>query len=290
MLHEILRAHGGRLPPDVHVNFQNTGLEHPETYRFVERVGRVWDVYIQWLEWRPGDIGFEEVGPNNADREGKWFAELIRAKQTLPNPAMRFCTGALKVRTSQAWMRSLGHEDYTSVIGLRADEPKRLARGRASNNAARGPDEQTWPLAAAGVNKAAVLQFWRRQPFDLELPSESFGNCQLCHLKGRARILEVLIADPSAANWHIAQEREVMARRATRAAPSVIGPLFDGQAGEGRHRPIRFRFDGWTYAELAAYCRDYPQAAAREVAAHYDALARGEDQGDLLDSCMCGVG
>ena len=49
MLRQILDAHDGKLPDDVIVCFQNTGLEHPMTYEFVKEVEDNWQVPILWL-------------------------------------------------------------------------------------------------------------------------------------------------------------------------------------------------------------------------------------------------
>ena len=50
MLWQILQAHGGKLPDDVVVCFQNTALEHPKTYEFIRDVEQKWQVPIVWLE------------------------------------------------------------------------------------------------------------------------------------------------------------------------------------------------------------------------------------------------
>lgn len=47
----ILQAHGGRLPPDVHVMFENTGKEASETLAFGHELSRRWGVSITWLEY-----------------------------------------------------------------------------------------------------------------------------------------------------------------------------------------------------------------------------------------------
>jgi len=42
MLKHILDAHGGTLPDDIIVSFQNTGKEMPETLDFVRDCGERW--------------------------------------------------------------------------------------------------------------------------------------------------------------------------------------------------------------------------------------------------------
>ena len=92
------------------------------------------------------------------------------------------------------------------------------------------------PLADAGVAERDVLAWWKRQPFDLGIPSYA-GNCVLCFLKGRAKLLRLIREDPSRADWWIEQERRVSNR--TNA---------QGRACESMKR---FRL-GETYEELRA--------------------------------------
>jgi 3'-phosphoadenosine 5'-phosphosulfate sulfotransferase (PAPS reductase)/FAD synthetase len=50
-LRRILDAHGGKLPPDVHLTFQNTGKEMEETLVFLNEVSTRWGVPITWMEY-----------------------------------------------------------------------------------------------------------------------------------------------------------------------------------------------------------------------------------------------
>lgn len=131
---------------------------------------------------------------------------MIDALGILPNPVARTCTANLKVKTGKAFMRALGYEEWDNVMGIRADEPRRVARLGASgrDNSAGIP---SLPLARAQVTKADVLQFWRAQPFDLHLDAQGdFGNCDLCYLKARHKIVFALTLDPRRADWWITQE------------------------------------------------------------------------------------
>lgn len=51
MVYKILEAHGGVLPPDVHLFFQNTGKEREETLAFIDQIAKRWNVNIVWMEW-----------------------------------------------------------------------------------------------------------------------------------------------------------------------------------------------------------------------------------------------
>jgi hypothetical protein len=70
------------------------------------------------------------------------------------------------------------------------------------------------PLADANVTRDDVVSWWKSQPFDLELPNDdpAFGNCDLCFLKGAARIERVIRAEPHRAEWWAAQEQAISAR------------------------------------------------------------------------------
>lgn len=52
MLKQILDAHGGTLPDDVHACFANTGKEREETLRFVHECATRWEVRVRWIEFR----------------------------------------------------------------------------------------------------------------------------------------------------------------------------------------------------------------------------------------------
>ena len=198
MLWRIVQAHGGTLPEDVHVCFANTGKEREETLRFVHECATRWDVRVRWLEWRsrlksvPVAERFEEVGFNSAARDGEPFAALIASKKSTPNAVARWCTENLKVLTIQAFMESIGHTEYANVVGLRADEAHRVAKGRERGS--------VMPLADAGITKRDVMAFWQTQDFDLGLlPFE--GNCDACFLKARPKLWEVERTKPGTLQW-----------------------------------------------------------------------------------------
>lgn len=199
MLHQILEANGG-LPDRTHVCFQNTGREMPETLDFVAEVGRRWGVMVTWLEYRPKAPFFEIVGYQGASRNGEPFEALIRRRKYLPNQQARFCTQELKIRTAKRYLRSIGWSRWASATGIRADEPHRL------NKPAPRDRWTVWnPLADAGIAKEDVAAFWRRQPFDLQLPNVNgncwLGNCDGCFLKSEASIAAFTREFPTKAGW-----------------------------------------------------------------------------------------
>lgn len=221
MLHEILRAHDGRLPADVIVAFANTGKEREETLRFVHECGSRWSVRIRWVEWRDSEVGFEEVGFNSASRSGEPFAALIAKKQFLPNAIMRFCTTELKVRAMNKFLKAeLGCERWINVIGLRYDEGHRVLKALARNDSNKEPFKAAMPMARAAtkVAKRDVLRFWLGdnadpvnlthplpQGFDLGLRDYE-GNCDLCMLKSLGIKKRLIRDNPEMADWWKTQE------------------------------------------------------------------------------------
>ena len=214
MLKHILDAHGGRLPDDIAVVFANTGMERPETLEFVDTCAAAWNIPVVWLEYdwdaphrtRPVDYGA-------ASRAGEPFAALIERKGFVPNATLRYCSGFLKRDRIESYARHwLGLKRWHSVIGLRADEPCRVRRMRALNCGSRTGAHAALPLADAGVAERDVLAWWKTQPFDLGLPGYA-GNCTLCYLKSRGKLLHLIREDPSLADWWIAQEARIANRR-----------------------------------------------------------------------------
>jgi len=202
MMRKFLDRSGGALPADCVTCFANTGRERPETLDFVRECGERWDVPIVWVKYGRGEVTYE-----TASRDGEPFAALIASRKFLPNPVTRMCTTELKVRPMRDAMRARGFDTWDVALGIRADEPRRVANMRA-------PTKEKWdrtlPLADAGVSVRDVMSFWREQPFDLQLlPQE--GNCDLCYLKGADKIIHILERRPDLAAWWIDQERKVSA-------------------------------------------------------------------------------
>jgi 3'-phosphoadenosine 5'-phosphosulfate sulfotransferase (PAPS reductase)/FAD synthetase len=245
MLWRILQAHGGTLPPDVKVLFENTGVERNETLDFVERCACERGVPVTWLEYRnegppmdalvddapkkrkrQGDATFAVVDYASASRNGEPFEALIRARNMLPNPVARFCTVELKIRTAQRYLKFLGWHGWTSAIGFRFDEPQRVAKLSRTNRQER--EEPVAPLYDAKITKEVVAAFWRSHPFDLQLEQHE-GNCTLCFLKGAGKIERILRARPDLAEWWLRMES-----------------LIKG----GRYGTGRFRTDRPSYAAM----------------------------------------
>ena len=215
MLRKILDAHGGELPPNVYPIFCNTGREMPETLNFVHAMQTRWKVPIAWLEYesRPGQRPkhhYRIVSHNSAARNGEPFADMLEQKQMLPNAVARICTGELKVKTADRYVRrslKLKADHVLRVLGIRYDEPKRWEK------ALLGECNTEYPMVHAKVQKADVLNYWYREsPFNLEMDG-MFGNCDLCFMKGKKKLLAILRKRPDLADWWVEQENKIARRR-----------------------------------------------------------------------------
>lgn len=215
MLRRVIDAHGGKLPPDVHALFCNTGKEREETLDFVHEIETRWNVPIVWLEYvAPSDVdgaaSFVETSFERASRKGEPFDALIAHRSrinehgaTLPNVVAAWCSSELKQRTMKRWMEARGHDEWTSVVGLRADERVRVARMRGRK--LEGGHIEL-PLADAGISVGDVREYWRTSCFTLKLRAYE-GNCDLCFKKGRRKIETIMREHPETVPWWADHER-----------------------------------------------------------------------------------
>jgi len=206
MLWRVLQANGGKLPSGAVVCFANTGKEDHRTLDFVYDCGHRWGVNIWWLEYSDNSVGFQHTDYNNASRYGEPFEALIKKKSYLPNAVARFCTSDLKVKPINAWLRNSGWGEFDMLVGIRADEPRRIAKMPHLHK----------PLAISGTTKQDVLAFWKAQPFDLKAED---GNCDLCFNKGFPQLMSSIRKRPEKAVWWAKQESQVGATFA-KARPS----------------------------------------------------------------------
>ena len=202
MLYKVLECGGGQLPSEAIVCFANTGKEDEATLRFVHNCSVNWNVPIVWLEyqWAEKPIDrFKVVSYETASRNGEPFAESIwqNGKPYLPNSVQRICTVNTKIKPIEAYLKSIGFDDFVIAVGIRADEQYRAAKMK----------DKWIPLVHAKATKKDVLDFWESNTFDLALPNNGFySNCDLCFMKPVSQVASMIQEKPERAVWWAKQE------------------------------------------------------------------------------------
>lgn len=195
---------------DAVVIFTNTGKEKEKTLEFVNNVDKLIGGRIVWLEYENNDIGFKQVTFETASRDGEPFRELVLKRKFCPNIMARFCTQELKIRPMKKYCKKiLGWENWTNLVGIRYDEPRRYNKVKSviKNECF----EVEHPLVKWKITKPDVLSYWSKMPFNLELKDYE-GNCDLCFLKGKKIKQQILRDKPETADWWIETEKAVNGR------------------------------------------------------------------------------
>lgn len=114
-------------------------------------------------------------------RDGSLFDDLASV-YGLPNRTYIHCTRELK----NIPMKKYANEEigkHRIALGIRHDEFKRV----------KNREDAIYPLATiTKITKEEILKWWKRQPFDLEIP-EHYGNCVGCYKKSDKKLK--MIAD-----------------------------------------------------------------------------------------------
>lgn len=221
LLRCLLDFHGGKLPDNFQVLFQNTGKEKDETLDFIHEIETRWNVNITWLEfikplrkktptsrfwlW-PDNKRYKIVNYETANRNGRPFEELIEWKGFVPNVVARMCTQHLKVLTMRAYVRQeIGWKEWQSFIGIRYDEPRRWRSEGIDPQFKK--EERVLPLRHMRVTEEDVMEYWAKSDFDLQL-NQHQGNCDLCFLKATGKREKILKDNPEVADWWIKMEEK----------------------------------------------------------------------------------
>jgi len=212
---KVLSFSGGRTSAYMLANYDfdiaifcNTGKEAEGTLDFVRKCEEYFDKKIVWLEYTSENKEkYKIINFETADRNGKSFEQLIKKNKFLPNQQMRTCTVEMKAKTIKRYLKNIGLKisEIDMLLGIRADEPNRYFKLKNTN---RNGWENIMPLYKDGITKNHVLEFWKNQPFDLQINSHE-GNCDLCFLKGMTKKIELLRQKPEIADWWIKMENYI---------------------------------------------------------------------------------
>jgi hypothetical protein len=194
---------------EICILFANTGCEHPETLEFIHKCEVHFGWPIVWLEARviyEKGVGVRHtvVDYETAARSGEPFEAVIK-KYGIFNKVNPACTSRLKVRPMQSYLKSLGWRlgkkvDHMTAIGIRADEIDRQSPIAKETG-------YFYPLITWGMTKRDIGTEIRKWPFDLEIPSDAFGNCVWCWKKSHRKHLTLASIDETIFDFPAKMER-----------------------------------------------------------------------------------
>lgn len=168
--------------PETEFIFMDTGAEHPKTYEFIRNIVKHWKIRLTCLRVIPNPgmnkpstyeiLSIDQIGP---DLEP--WKRMLR-KYGHPYVGGAFCTDRMKTvpfikYCDERFVRG----NYTTWLGMRVDEPKRITPKPGIRYLAEISD----------FEKQDVIEWWQGQPFDLEI-QEHLGNCVFCIKKSIQKV------------------------------------------------------------------------------------------------------
>ena len=182
---EQMRKSGEWTAPTEYI-FMDTGAEHPETYEFIKKCVEYFGIKLTCLRGnfeQPVGEGHTydvvDVADIKYDMKNGSFAQLMR-KYGVPTVMSAWCTSRMKEETHDKYCNDKhGKGNYSTWLGIRYDEPKRLRIGNASGI--------RYMAEITDFEKEDVLDFWSGMPFDLQV-EEHLGNCVFCIKKGASKV------------------------------------------------------------------------------------------------------
>lgn len=182
--------------------FANTGKEHKKTYDFLENLKKKGGLDISFIEakvYKEKGVGtaFTELDYKELDKKGTPFLNIVK-KYGLPSKLYRHCTRELKEVPIKKYAQHYYGNDYQIAVGIRFDEPHRFPKNKKTKN--------IFPLIDFKITKKIVLDFWRKQDFDLEIP-DYLGNCDLCFLKSEKKRIQAIQSGVNVDFWRDIEEK-----------------------------------------------------------------------------------
>jgi hypothetical protein len=236
----------------------DTGAEHPKTYKFIRNIIRHWNIPLVCIRMvalpMNKGVGYRVIQPDELVQDLEPFKAML-GKYGAPDAARPHCSNKMKERPFQKYCKDHFGKDYTTWLGIRADEPNRLGEKKGIQFLAE----------ISEFSKQDVLNWWSTQPFDLEI-TEHLGNCVFCIKKADGKLNLAIRDEPLMAfafNYLITSD-----------AVRTEG-LKDPEASLTMYRGHR---------KLADFAWLFPDLTRDEL---YDKLkmARAFDSGSCVESC-----
>lgn len=167
---------------DVSYIFMDTGAEHPNTYEFVRNVSRHYRVEIICLRVDVNPTlgkgnSYKVVSISDIRQDLQPWKDMLK-KYGVPYYGGAFCTDRMKLGPFTKYCNDkFGKGAYTTWLGIRADEPKRLSER----------DGIRFLAELSNFDKSDVVDWWSKQSFDLGI-DEWNGNCVFCMKKSNLKL------------------------------------------------------------------------------------------------------
>lgn len=202
---------------EIVITFANTGCEHPATLDFVNRMDQHIGGRVVWVEADIATVdsvgvGHRVVNYETASRNGEPFERAV-AKYGIFGPSYPNCTGRLKTDVMDSYLRSIGwptgkkSRTHQTAIGIRYDEIDRM-------NSSAKDWGFIYPLVDAKVTKDIVRDFWSKQPFDLQIKGDHYGNCVWCWKKSARKLMTLAKESPGVFDFPRRMEQQYGAVKA----------------------------------------------------------------------------
>ena len=210
--------------PNARFIYCDTGAEHPKTYEFIKNVVKEFGIDLVCIRAKfnmtLGQGNSYEIVPIESIGYDLSVWSSMMEKYGTPYLHCAFCTDRMKTTPFIKYCKD-HFEEWTTWLGIRADEPKRLAPKKGIRYLAEIDDAE----------KEDILSFWDDQSFNLEL-DEHLGNCVFCIKKG---INKVALA---------AKDEPVMAAEFISAVESPRTRIVESRIVESRIVEPRIMFRG----------------------------------------------
>lgn len=171
-----------KIDPFADFVFMDTGAEHTKTYEFIRNVVKHFNIKLTCLRVDINPVlgkpnSYKEISLDELKQDLQPYKDMM-SKYGTPYIHGAFCTKELKtIPFTRYCDKKYGKGNYQTWLGIRADEPRRLKERIGYSYLADISD----------FDKADVLNWWSKQPFNLEL-DEHLGNCVFCIKKGINKI------------------------------------------------------------------------------------------------------
>lgn len=231
---------------DVDFVYMDTGAEHPKTYEFIRKVNDAFDLNLTCLrtKFNP-ELGkansYTVVCIDDIKCDLKPWVDMMKKYGTPYNPGGAFCTDRMKL---VPWTKYLnekyGKGGYTTYLGIRIDEPKRL----------KPRDGVVYMGDISDFEKQDVLDWWKKQPFDLGI-EEHLGNCVFCIKKGINKVALAIKDEPELAG----QFNEILNVDKIRTVEKRKSPPLEMYRGRQSFGQIITTFKEHSRSEIASTIR-----------------------------------